>query len=443
MKKILVIGAGLSSSSMIEYLLKNSESYNWEITVGDMSEELAAFKVKGHKNARPIGFDIFNENQRVEEIKKADLVVSMLPASMHPIVAKVCLEYKKHMVTASYVSDDIKKMEVDVQNAGLIFLNEIGVDPGIDHMSTMIVLDKIKAAGGEITMFKSFTGGLVAPKFDNNPWNYKFTWNPRNVVVAGQGTAKFIVNGDYKYVPYQKLFTHTERFNVLNYGEFEGYPNRDSLKYRGIYGLDQISTMIRGTLRRPGYCKAWNIFVQLGMTDDTYTIENSENMTYREFLNTYLPYSQNDTVEQKLSKTLKIDENSATMYKLRWLGIFDKTKIALKNATPAQILQKILENKWKLEEGDRDMIVMQHQFGYKLNGMNKLLTTSLAIEGQDTLNTAMSITVGIPVAIAVKLILTGVINKPGVHVPVTKDIYEPVLNELKEYGIEFIEEEIY
>jgi saccharopine dehydrogenase-like NADP-dependent oxidoreductase len=441
MKKILLIGAGLSSSSLIEYLLNNSEKFDWKITVGDMSEELAKFKVKGHKNARPIGFDIFNETQTKEEIKNHDLVVSMLPAAMHPKVAKVCLEFKKHMVTASYVSDEMKALCEDVKKAGIIFMNEIGVDPGIDHMSTMQALEKIKAQGGEVFLYKSFTGGLIAPKYDNNPCNYKFTWNPRNVVVAGQGTAKFLEDGEFKYIPYHNLFISYNRFTVLNYGEFEGYPNRDSLKYRSLYGLDKVETMVRGTLRRPGFCKMWDVFVQLGMTDDTYTIENSENMTFREFTDAFLYSNPVETTEQRLSNFIGIDDDSNTMYRLRWLGLFGNDKIGLKNATPAQILQKLLVEKWKFEDGDRDMIVMQHQFGYKVNGKQKLLKSSLAVEGKDNLNTAMSITVGIPVAIAVKLILTGVINIPGVHVPVIKEIYEPVLNELKEWGIEFIEEE--
>jgi len=442
MKKILVIGAGLSASSMIEYLLNNSLTHDWKVTVGDMSEDLAKLKVKNHVNARPIRFDIFDQNQRNEEIKNADLVISMLPASMHPIVAKDCLTYKKNMVTASYVSDELKAMDKDVKEAGLIFLNEIGLDPGIDHMSTMEVLENIKAEGGEMISFQSYTGGLVAPKYDNNPWNYKFTWNPRNVVLAGQGTAKFIYDGVYKYVPYTKLLERTVRMNVLNYGEFEGYPNRDSLKYRSIYGLDNIKTMIRGTLRKTGFTKSWNVFVQLGMTDDTYTIENSENMTYAEFTDTYLKYEQNLTVEEKLAKYLNLNLDSHTMYKLRWLGIFENEKIGLKNATPAQILQQLLEKKWKLEATDIDMIVMQHQFGYQLNGEEKLRTSSLVVEGKDNINTAMAITVGIPLAIATKLILTDVIKIKGVHVPVIKEIYKPVLEELKDYGIKFVEQQI-
>jgi len=309
-------------------------------------------------------------------------------------------------------------------------------------MSAMQIIDRIHEQDGKISAFRSYTGGLIAPDFDNNPWNYKFTWNPRNVVVAGQGSAaKIIVNGKYKYIPYHRLFKRIERTTVTNYGEFEVYPNRDSLKYRKSYGLENIPTMVRGTMRRPGFSKAWNVFVQLGATDDTYTLENSENMTYREFINTFLKYHPILSVEGKISNYLNIEEDSSVMYKLRWLGIFENEKIGLKNATPAQILQKLLVKKWKFEERDRDMLVMQHKFEYDLKGKKKEISSSMVIEGQDHIHTAMSSTVGLPVGIAVKLILTGKIKEKGIRIPITKDIYEPVLKELQDYGIKFNEVE--
>ncbi len=442
MKKILIIGAGLSATSMIEYLLKNSTTYDWKIVVGDMSEELARKKINNHPNGKAIRFDINDEKIRETEIQNADLVVSFLPAFMHPIVASDCVRFKKDMVTASYVSQQMKDLDEEAKKNGIILMNEIGVDPGIDHMSAMKVIDKIKAEGGKMLTFKSNTGGLVAPKYDNNPWNYKFTWNPRNVVLAGQGTAQYIENERYVYIPYNRLFTNAERVNVLQVGEFEVYPNRDSLKYRSLYGLENIPTMVRGTMRRPGYCKAWNVFVQLGITDNSYIVENSENLTYRDFISAYLPGNQNECVQKRLRNLFGFSEDSNTMYRLRWLGIFDNKKIGLKDATPAQILQKILEEKWTLDEGDIDMIVMQHIFEYELNNKKKRITSSLVVEGKDNMNTAMAMTVGIPAAIATKLILTGVITAKGVQVPTTKDIYEPVLNELEEYGICFVEEEI-
>jgi saccharopine dehydrogenase-like NADP-dependent oxidoreductase len=442
MKKIFIIGAGLSSSTLIKYLLDHSGEHRWKVRVGDWSLETAQLKVNGHANGEAFQFDINNEEQRNNEIKNADIVVSMLPARMHHMVAECCLKHKKIMVTASYVSGEIKEMADKIEEEGLLILNEMGVDPGIDHMSAMQVIDRIKDAGGKVTAFRSYTGGLVAPKYDNNPWNYKFTWNPRNVVVAGQGSAaQVIVNGKYKFVPYHQLFRRTFRTDVLDYGEFEGYMNRDSLKYRGLYGLEDVPTMIRGTLRRPGFSKTWNIFVQLGCTDDTYKLEHSEDMTYREFINTFLKFDPNLSVEEKIQRYFNLEEDSGIMYRLRWLGIFKNEKIGIKNATPAQILQKILERKWKLDEDDKDMIVMQHKFEYEINGEHKRITSSLVVEGSDTVHTAMSITVGVPVAIAVKMILTGAIQETGVKIPVEKQIYQPILIELEEYGIKFIEEE--
>jgi saccharopine dehydrogenase-like NADP-dependent oxidoreductase len=443
MKKILVIGAGLSASTLIKYLLDNSTQFDWKITIGDLDPDLAMRKVDGHPNGLSIQFDAFDKNQCWEEISKADLVISLLPASMHYLIAEDCVKQGKPMVTASYVSKEIKNLDEEARKAGVILLNEIGVDPGIDHMSAMRVIDEIKGLGGKLTAFRSFTGGLVAPKHDNNPWNYKFTWAPRNVVLAGQGTAQIIINGMYKYIPYHKLFSRTQRINVLDYGEFEAYLNRDSLKYRSIYGLDDIPTMVRGTLRRPGYSKTWNVLVQLGATDDTYTLEDSENMSYRDFIETFLRFHPKKTVEQNLAAYAGIDEDSAAMYRLRWLGLFDpKKKIELKNATPAQILQKLLEEKWKFETDDRDMIVMQHQFGFEENGVKEKILSSMVVEGDDPVHTAMSKTVGLPAAIATKLILTGEIRLTGVQIPTVKEIYEPVLNELENYGIKFIEEKI-
>ncbi len=440
MKKVLILGAGLSASSLIKYLLDHSKKHNWKIKLGDVSLELAEQKIAEHSNGEAFVFDVNNQAQVDAEIKSADIVVSMLPARFHHIIAKACVEHAVNMVTASYISPEIKALDKEAKEKGIIMLNEIGVDPGIDHMSAMQVIDRIKAEGGNILEFESNTGGLVAPKYDNNPWNYKFTWNPRNVVLAGQGNSQFLHNGRYKYIPYNKLFERYERINVLDLGEFEVYPNRDSLGYREIYGLENVKTMFRGTIRRPGYSKAWNVFVQLGMTSDEYHFYDSKNSTYRQFINSYLPYSVDISVEQKVANYLKIDEDSAMMYKLRWLGIFNDEVINIEKATPAQILQKLLVSKWSLEEDDIDMIVMQHQFVYELNNKIKKIYSSMITYGQDQVHTAMSITVGTPVAIATKMILTGEISDlSGVYIPTIKEIYEPIMKELKEYKIKFEE----
>ncbi len=440
MKKILVVGAGRSAVTLIKYLLDNSSANNWQVTVADFSIELAEQAVGNHNNGKAIFFNVTDEKQRKSEIENADIIISMLPASLHITVAKDCIRLGKNLVTASYVSAEIAELDEAAKQAGILLLNEIGLDPGIDHMSAMQVIDEIKENGGKLTSFKSFCGGLVHPDYDNNPWNYKFTWNPRNVVLAGQGTAQYIDNGDCKYIPYTSLFERTEQMEVLDAGEFEGYANRDSLSYRKSYGLDDIPTLFRGTLRRKGYSEAWNIFVQLGMTDDTYKLENSDNISNREFINMFLPFNDKLTIEEKLCKQFNLAIDSDVFQKLVWLGSFSDDKLGIENASPAQILQAICEKKWTLGAEDKDMIVMQHQFEYLQNGEQKKLNSSLLVFGDDPRYTSMAKTVGLPVAIATKLILSGAINLTGVKIPTTKDIYIPVLKELEENGINFVEE---
>lgn len=444
MRNILIIGAGRSATILIDYLLDKAETENLYITIGDLSAELAERKTKGHPRASAIAFDIFNEAQRREEISRAHVVISMLPAHLHFEVAKDCIAYKKHMVTASYISPAMQELDTQVKAAGLVFMNEIGLDPGIDHMSAMKVLDEIRDKGGKVLLFESFCGGLVAPESDNNLWNYKFTWNPRNVVLAGQGgAAKFIQEGTYKYIPYHKLFRRTEFMEVEGYGRFEGYANRDSLKYRSVYGLDDVLTLYRGTLRRVGYSRSWNMFIQLGMTDDTYIMENTETMSYREFTNSFLPYHPTDSVELKLRHALKLDQDDIQWDKLLELDLFNPNKIVgLRNATPAQILEKILSDKWTLNANDKDMIVMYHKFGYELNGSKHQIDSTMVCIGQDQTYTAMAKTVGLPVAIAALQILNGNITTPGVQLPINREVYTPILKELEEFGIIFNEKHV-
>ena len=444
MRNILVIGAGRSSSSLITYLLQKSTLENLHITAADVSLELALGKIKNHPNGTAIVLDICNESERKIAIKNADIVISMLPAHLHINVAKDCLEFGKNMVTASYISNEMKALNDEAIKKNLIFMNEIGLDPGIDHMSAMKVLDEIRDKGGKIILFESFTGGLVAPEYDDNLWNYKFTWNPRNVVLAGQGgAAKFLQEGSYKYIPYHKLFRRTEILNIDGYGKFEGYANRDSLKYQSVYGLDNILTLYRGTIRRVGFSRAWNVFVQLGMTDDSYIMENSENMSYRDFTNSFLAYNPNDSVELKFRHYLKIDQDDIIWEKLVELDIFNKNKkVGLKNATPAQILEKILSDSWTLKKDDKDMIVMQHLFGYELNGEKHQIESSMVCLGDNQIYTAMAKTVGLPVAIATLKILNGEISTPGVQLPIKKEVYTSILKELESYGISFKEKKV-
>ncbi|MBN2681895.1 MAG: saccharopine dehydrogenase NADP-binding domain-containing protein [Bacteroidales bacterium] len=441
MKRILLLGAGLSASSLIKYLLDHAQDNNWEVVIGDLNLEMAKKKVNGSPNGSAVLFDINNEDLRHIEIEKADVVISMLPAKMHPIVAQDCVNFGTHMITASYVSPEMIKLDAAAKEKGIALYNELGVDPGIDHMSAMKIIDDIRKKGGKLVSFKSNTGGLVAPESDNNPWHYKFTWNPRNVVLAGQGVSQFIRNGMLKFIPYNQLFKRVQNTSVLNYGDFEIYANRDSLSYRETYELQDIPTIFRGTMRRPGYCEAWDVFVQLGATDDTYTIKKCNQLTYRDFINSFLKYETEIPVEKKLCDYLGLDPNGEVMKKLIWLGIFENKQIEFEEATPAQILQKILEDKWSLDPNDKDMIVMQHKIEYELEGKLREITSSMVVIGQDTVHTAMSITVGIPVAIATKLLLTGVFDFAGVHVPTKPFMYEPILKELEDYNIKFIEEE--
>ncbi len=443
MRQILVIGAGKSTSVLINYLKNRSEEENLKLTIGDIDLKQAK-KISGdHPNCTAVQLDVFNKEDRRAAIKAADIVISMLPARFHIEAARDCIKFKKNLVTASYVSKEMKALDAEVKQNGLIFMNEIGVDPGLDHMSAMKVIDRIRDQGGKLLLFESFTGGLVAPESDTNLWNYKFTWNPRNVVVAGQGgVAEFIQEGKYKYIPYHRLFRRTEFLYVEGYGRFEGYANRNSLDYRSIYGLEDILTLYRGTIRRVGFSRAWNMFVQLGMTDDTYKLQNSETMSYRDFVNSFLPYSPTDSVELKLRHNLKIDQDDIMWDKLVELDLFnDHKKLGIKDATPAQALQRILEEKWTLAEEDKDMIVMYHKFGYEINGERKQIDSTMVHIGKDQTQTAMAKTVGLPLAIATLAILNKKITTPGVQIPITREVYEPILQELEVYGITFKEKE--
>lgn len=440
MKSILIIGAGRSSSALISYLLKNAETYDWSVRVGDMNEQFAKDRVGSSARGTAFRFDINNQTQREEEIGKADLVVSMLPAFMHGQVAEDCVRFGKHLVTASYVSDKMRSLDAAAKEKGVILLNEIGLDPGIDHMSAMQIIDDIRERGGEMKAFYSYCGGLVAPESNDNPWGYKFSWNPRNVILAGQGVpAQYIENGEYKEIPYGQLFAGAREVEVSGHGKFDAYANRDSLSYRAIYGLENIPTMLRGTLRAEGFCKAWNVLVQSGWTNDTEQKLNTNQLTYAQFTDALL--NERDlSLKAQVAHNAGLMENDPAMEMVEWAGIFGEEKIPLESGTPAQVLQELLERKWKLQPGDKDMIVMQHEFVYTLGGNEERITSSLVVKGEDEVHTAMAKTVGLPAAIAVKLILTGQYKSGGVVVPVKKELYAPVLNELSEMGIVFDEQ---
>lgn len=443
MPKLVILGAGLSASSLIHYIEEQASTHLWDVVVADRKLDLIHSKLSSERT-KAVEADLSDDMTIDKLISSAKLVVSMLPASMHYKVAERCLQHKIHLATASYLSEELKALNTLVEEKDLIFLNECGLDPGIDHLSAMQMIDAIKESGGEITEFESFTGGLVAPDSEDNPWRYKFTWNPRNVVLAGQGGAvKFIHNGKYKYIPYHRVFRRTEIVKIDGYGKFEGYANRDSLKYRSTYGLEDVQTMYRGTFRRPGFSKAWNCLVQLGATDDSYVLENSAEMTHREFINTFLAYHPTDSVELKLRQYLKIDQDDVDLWeKLEYLHLFTNDVIGIEKATPAKILEHILSKKWMLSPKDRDMIVMWHKIRFAKGGKSFIKESSLVTEGEQGGKTAMAKTVGLPLAIACKLIMTDQIKQRGCLLPINAEFYNPILDELKNYDIVFNEKVI-
>lgn len=444
MKKILIIGAGRSSTILIEYLLKQSELYNWQITVADANIDLAKSKTH-HPNGKAEELDIFDVKKRQQLIKEHDFVISMLPASMHTEVAEDCVRLGKSMATASYVSDSMKALDKYAREKNIVLFNELGLDPGIDHASAMKIIDHIHQQGGRVITFHSYCGGIVAPESNDNPWGYKISWNPRNVVMAGSsGPAEYLKDGQIKILPYIRLFKDISNLKINDF-EFDAYANRDSIQYIDAYQIPEVKNILRGTLRYKNFCKAWNIIVNAGLTDDNVLIDTS-NLSYQDWVNMFL---NTDSNEKNIRKKF-IDQftylgttDSDVMEKLDFLGLFSDSKIQRPNkGTSAMILQSILEDKLQLKENDRDWVVMYHFFEYEIKGKKYQLESYFDRKGKDAFHTAMSETVGLPLGIVVKNYLLGKIPLKGVQIPTVQEIYTPLLEELKTLGIEF-KEKIY
>ena len=437
MSNVLVLGAGRSSGVLIEYLLEQSASHGWTVTVADRMVEAATAAVKDHPRGVPVSLDPANETATASLIRDADVVISMLPHAWHVPVATLCLRERRHLLTASYVTPAMNALDKDVRSAGLLFLNECGLDPGIDHMSAMEMIDRIHGEGGSILSFESFTGGLIAPDTDpTNPWHYKFTWNPRNVVLAGQqGDAEYLYNGETVKVPYAKLFLSTTSFDVPGIGVLEAYPNRDSLRYIELYGIPETKTLIRGTFRYKGFCSAWNVLVKLGCCDDTRELDKVATTTHAGFIRSFLP-SPNGSVEEGLARFAGLAIDSPEMECLRWSGFFNDEPIGLTSGTPAQVFEHILMKRWALNKEDHDLVVMLHRIVYESDGKRNSLQAHMNQVGTDT-HTAMATTVGLPLGIATKLLLEGRITLRGVAIPVKKELYAPILHELADRGIVF------
>lgn len=424
MQNILLLGAGKSAIAFIDYIVERASLFNWQLTVADLTEELALTKTKNRANTKAVSIDIHHIESRQKLIAEADIVVSMLPASFHPLIAVDCLLLRKNLVTPSYIAEAMKAMDAEVKAAGLLFLNEMGLDPGIDHLSSMQMIDALNANGAIITGYRSHCGGLVAPQSDTNLWHYKFTWNPRNVILAGQGDGgiRYLQNGAIVELQYENLFSAAQQMNVEGYGSFESYPNRDSLKYIEQYKLPEAKTMYRGTLRIPPFCAGWSFLVSLGLTDDKTVFDNLNTTSYAAFFE-----------QQRSGKIIPAEIQPL------WATLLQPQIIPFERASAAQVLQSLLEQQWQMQPTDRDMIVMVHQIDYTLGNVHYRLQSSLVCEGDDGEHTAMAKTVGLPIAMAVKRILTKELTLTGVHLPIAPIIYNPILAELKEYGITFRE----
>lgn len=435
MKNVLVVGAGRTATALVSYLKKQAEEQDWFITIADQSIELARKRANKHPRTKGIQFNVFNEKQRAKEISKADVVVSILPETLHVRLVRDCLKHKVHLVTASYISDEMRSFDEEAHKRGVILLNEMGLDPGIDHMETMRIINEIKQKGGTLTSLKSFGGGLIAPESDTNPWGYKITWNPMNVVIAGMASARYVKDGKLKVVPYNRLFLDTEIVDVHGVGRYEAYPNRDSIKYRKIYHVPKIENVYRGSLRKIGYCHAWNALVKVGLTENRYFIPDSHKLTYSDFVSIYLTNRNGYTTKEALMDFLDESPDSDVMKKIEWLGLLSDKKIKIKNGKPAEILLDLLLEKWKFEKHDKDMVILQTEVEYRLNGNKEKIISSFVVYGKDSSNTAMSATVGLPLGIGVNLILNDKIKERGVIIPIHSDIYNPALKELAEWGV--------
>ncbi len=424
MKTIVLIGAGKSATVLIDYLIAEAETNNWKFIIADTDKEQILLKTRNSKFAEAVQLDVTNEKQRGDLIQRAHVVISMMPPALHFLVAKDCVEYRKHLLTASYLDDKMKSLQDEISNRKLLFICEMGLDPGIDHMSAMQIINDIKANGGKITSFKSHCGGLVAPESDDNPWHYKISWNPRNIVMAGQSGAVYKLNNEIKKDAYEDLYDCSNKIEFDGLDGLAYYPNRDSLGYISTYKLPDTATFVRTTLRHVDFFKGWNAIVHAGLTNDVDTVDTKE-LTFK-----------------KWSAPVSAYVNEANKKMLEFLGLFDEEAVPDSAKTSADILQYLVETKLKMQPQDKDMIVMLHEFEYMLNGKEHQFRSCLVVKGEDSLRTAMAKTVGLPLGIAAKLILNDTIKLRGLHIPIATAIYEPVLSELQKNGISFVDSNI-
>ncbi len=431
MKQILLFGAGKSSTCLIDYLIENAIAENWHITIADINVAVIEAKTNGAVCSTALAVDIHNTIQREVLIGNADIVISLMPPALHFLIAQSCVALTKNLLTASYVDDHIKKLSNEIENKGILFLCEMGLDPGIDHMSAMKIIHGIKQKGGTVTSFKSHCGGLVAPESDDNPWHYKISWNPRNVVTAGSTGAVYRVWEEVEQIAYNEMFSNCVEIEVDGIGSLAWYPNRDSLSYIPVYKLEEAATFIRTTLRHPTFCKAWAVLVQTDLTSDNDWEIIKDCKTVSEWYNKKISVAAGMDVE--------IENKIQIIEMFTWLGLFAEVALPQNKTSSAAILQQILEKKLVLQPLDKDMVVMVHEIDYAIEAAKFSIVSSLVVKGENYLRTAMAKTVGLPLGIAAKLILNGTIQLTGLRIPIIKEIYEPVLLELQQNGISFTE----
>jgi saccharopine dehydrogenase (NADP+, L-glutamate forming) len=429
---ILIIGAGKSATVLIQYLQQKAVENNWYILLADGDAETAKNKWNNAPNGTALGVNIENELDRQNLVQKADIVVSMLPAHLHFLVAKDCLHFEKPLFTASYVDDNMRSIAAEIASKQLLFLCEMGLDPGIDHMSAMAIIDEIHAKGGKITSFKSHCGGLVAPESDDNPWHYKISWNPRNIILAGKAGAIYLENGVTVNKDYTQIFDHTPIVDVAGVGPLAYYPNRNSLSYIDTYQLHGVKDFVRTTLRYPAFCTGWNAIVQLQLTDET-LITIAPDTTVKNWFDQHI---QSKGLGDQLAKCM---QDPALKQQLEFIGLYENTLIPAQFNSNATILQWLLEGKWKLADTDKDLVVMLHEIEYSIGSRPFKIDSSMVLTGDDAIHTAMAKTVGLPLAMGVCAYLKGEIKMTGLHIPMDARIYQPILKSLAQEGIVFQE----
>ncbi len=443
MKTILILGAGKSSFALIDYLLAQAVSNGWRVRVGDMDVNLAASKINNHPLGEAFYFNVHDEKIRRQAISNCDLVISLLPVVLHTLVAESCLTYFKPLITASYISPEQANLDEAFRHKKLLFMGEMGLDPGIDHMSLMNLISELQKKEVKITAIYSHCGALVHPSSDTNKWHYKFSWAPINVILAGQGLSQYRYKGKNCFIPYNRLFTDVIKRKVKGIGDIEIYANRNSIPYHTKYNIESVPTLLRGTIRYKGFCGGWNNLIKLGLTDHTMPID-CEGLTYLEWTKSFIPASERtNDAHSDVCNFLGISQDGKAMKQLEEAGLFSTDTIKLQRGTSAEILCELLSAKWKLDKGDKDIVIMLHEVEYEKDG-KKFRTSSTLIEnGYSEERTAIGKTVGLPAGILAKLLLTDKLNELyGVRIPTMPEVYQPVLEELRNYGLVFKEETI-